>query len=555
MKNLKNYIVFFITLFAVTNLQGQGLETVKAIPANDFLKSIGVNSAISGRGENINSTITCIEYLGARYIRSGVPGGDLRLAHQKRLYDECNVRFSISLPTNGDASGTYPGGIPLVVEGSKEILAKIAPDAIIAFEGCNEPNNWGNFYQGEIGGGSYRGSAGMHSWKPLARYHRDFYKAVREVEAFDDIPVWSATDVGAAWENVGMHFLEIPEGAVGVDPEFPAGTKFADVACVHNYLTNPNSNNQVWNVSGINGNNSLMANFGTTWRDKYQGHTTEQLEKLRRATTETGTTINAPAVTEEYQGRIYTTCYLSQFARGFEYTAMYILRDRIDEGGNQTFGFYAPGYKPRLAAHFLHNMTTVLKDDVSIENPGTLTYGLSSRPVTLHELLFQKNDGTMMLVIWGEKFARGATADNVTVTFGETHKKINVYNPIQYNENDPTIGKRPVATYDDVSSIDLAVFNHPFIIEIDPKTTSINDVEDNGKSVVLVTNPVEDEIYIASPEKIKQLQLVDLTGKLVMQQGNVESGILNVSSLPKGNYILQVEKNNGTTETHKIIKM
>ncbi|MGX9145622.1 hypothetical protein [Mesorhizobium sp. 128a] len=32
--------------------------------------------------------------------------------------------------------------------------------------------------------------------------------------------------------------------------------------------------------------------------------------------------------------------YLAQFKRGYAYTSVYLLRDRTDEGGNQSFGFY-----------------------------------------------------------------------------------------------------------------------------------------------------------------------------------------------------------------------
>ena len=35
--------------------------------------------------------------------------------------------------------------------------------------------------------------------------------------------------------------------------------------------------------------------------------------------------------------------YLAQFKRGWSYTAVYLLRDRTDEAGNQTFGFFQSG--------------------------------------------------------------------------------------------------------------------------------------------------------------------------------------------------------------------
>ena len=65
--------------------------------------------------------------------------------------------------------------------------------------------------------------------------------------------------------------------------------------------------------------------------------------------------------------------YLDQFKRGWSYTAVYLLRDRADEGGNQQFGFYRPDYTPRKAAVYLHNLTTILADHGSLKKPGSST--------------------------------------------------------------------------------------------------------------------------------------------------------------------------------------
>ena len=74
----------------------------------------------------------------------------------------------------------------------------------------------------------------------------------------------------------------------------------------------------------------------------------------------------AGSITEEQQGRLFLNLYLSGFKRGWSYTAVYLLRDRTDETGNQQFGFYRPDYTPRPAATFVHNLTTVLADQSSI---------------------------------------------------------------------------------------------------------------------------------------------------------------------------------------------
>ncbi len=54
--------------------------TFKAVPANRFLNSIGMNTSINSRGENVNTTEEIMRYLGARWIRTSV-GGQCELAY------------------------------------------------------------------------------------------------------------------------------------------------------------------------------------------------------------------------------------------------------------------------------------------------------------------------------------------------------------------------------------------------------------------------------------------------------------------------------------------
>jgi hypothetical protein len=171
-------------------------------------------------------------------------------------------------------------------------------------------------------------------------------------------------------------------------------------------------------------------------------------------TTETGCTIGGP-VTEEIQALNLLTLYLAQFKRGWSHTAVYILRDRTDERGNQTFGFYRRDYTPRKAAACLHNLTAILADAGALPRPGRLDYAIPDRPATVHDLLLQKSDGTFQLVLWGER-VKGE--DRVTVKLGGTPVSMTVY--------DPTVGTKPVSTHDGVRSIPLTLSDHPLILAI-----------------------------------------------------------------------------------------
>ena len=167
-----------------------------------------------------------IKYAGFRWVRGGIEGltdrGPTTLQTYLDLHRQTGVRFSW---------GLVSGGTDL-----KKLIATARPlaeaDALLAFEGNNEPNNWGVTYQGETGGGR------APSWLAVAKLQRDLYKAVKGDPVLKKYPVWSISENGAEADNVGLQFLTIPEGAGTL---LPAGTRFADSANVHNYIYHPGS--------------------------------------------------------------------------------------------------------------------------------------------------------------------------------------------------------------------------------------------------------------------------------------------------------------------------
>ena len=114
-------------------------------------------------------------------------------------------------------------------------------------------------------------------------------------------------------------------------------------------------------------------------------------------TTETGCTISG-SITEEIQARNLLSMYLDPYKRGWSHAAVYLLRDRTDEGSDQSFGFFKPDYTPRKSAVYLHNLTTILADRGSLPKPGRLSS-------------FPEQPGTV--VLWGERLK---DSDDVTVS-------------------------------------------------------------------------------------------------------------------------------------------
>lgn len=413
-----------------------------AVRATDFLNSIGANSSISGRGETLARTIECAKYVGIRWIRAGIEG-DIPIQDFLALHKQAGVRFSWGLGSGGT-------DLAKLLETARQVAAF---GGLLAFEGPNEPNNWGFTYQGQEGGRNL-------TWIPVAKLQSDLYKAVKNDLLLKRYPVWSITEGGAETDNVGLQFLTIPRGA-GL--QMPDGTHYADCANVHNYIYHPNSpgmeDNKTWNASDPTSTckvDGLYGEYGRTWGRHYPGYSEADLLPLPRVTTETGCTIGGP-VTEEIHALNLLSLYLDQFKRGWSYTAIYLLHDRVDEGGNQQFGLYKPDYTPRKAAVYLHNLTTVLADQGALSKPGKLDYTIPGEPETVHDLLLQKSNGTFELVVWNEQI-KGSS--NVTVHLGGTFASVRLY--------DPTLGTSPIQTHRKINALTLTLSDHPVVIEVQP---------------------------------------------------------------------------------------
>jgi len=430
---------------ALATVGGEPTATT-AIPAVDFLNSIGVDTTFPDRGQPLPRTIEMIRYAGFRWVRGGIEGlterGPTSVQTYLDLHRETGVRFSWGLVSGGT-------DIERLLKTARRIAAA---DALLAFEGNNEPNNWGVTYRREEGGGR------ASSWLAVAKLQRDLYAAVKGDPALKKYPVWSISEGGAEVDNVGLQFLTIPAGAGTL---LPASTTFADFANVHNYIYHPSSaglaDNKTWNAADSTSAckvDGLYGNYGVTWARHYRGYSETELLTLPRVTTETGCAIDGP-ITEEIQGLNLLSMYLDQFKRGWSHTAVYILRDRTDEGGNQSFGFFRPDYTPRKAAVYLHNLTTILADRGSPTRHGRLTYTIPEQPATVHEMLLQKSDDTFGLVVWGESL-KGA--DEITVRLGEGYPTLKVY--------DPTIGSKPIQTHHGAHSLKLTLGDHPLVVVI-----------------------------------------------------------------------------------------
>lgn len=423
-------IVVFAVLASALSDVAEAAGVVSA-SADTFLSSLGVNTHID-QGVSGGSYVLPLRYLGIRNIRDG-GRNDL----QTRLVSrETGAR--IDLIVEGDLDKTLASAKELADSG-----------ALMAIEGPNEPNNFPIMYNGRTGGGN-------GSWAPVAELQRDLYRLVKLDPKLQGFPVFSVSEVGAEIDNVGLQFLTIPANA---RTTFPAGTKFADYANVHNYVSSNRkmyADNQAWNAADpvltTGPWDGLFGEYGVTWRGRFPGYSQADLMALTRVTTETGWDSVSDLGGERTQGIILLNTYLAQFKRGWRYTFIYQLRD--GEGGDGSQGLFGRNAVPKLAATYIHNLTSILDDHASNGPRGSLDYSIIDEPTTTHDLLLQKASGAFELVLWNE---RVDGSNKIMLSMARAQGTVRIY--------DVTIGTTPTQTLNNVRSIPLTLSDHPLVVE------------------------------------------------------------------------------------------
>jgi hypothetical protein len=406
-------------------------QGVAAMSSNIFLDSLGVNTHVD-QGYNAESYVAPLRYLGVRNTRDG----GRNIAGDIMLHQRTGIR--VDLLATMEALDT-----------SAKSLA--AAGALLSLEGPNEPNNFPITYNGEKGGGT-------QSWKPVAEFQRDFYAKIKGDPALKLYPVFHVSEGGAETDNVGLQFLIIPAGAKTL---FPDGTRYADYANPHNYVSSTSSryvDNQAWQAADPTLNShwdGLYVEYGKTWRGQFQGYSNAQLQSLPRVTTETGWDSVKNPGGEKVQGAVLVNTYLAQFKRGWRYTFIYELGDNEGGAGNQ--GLFRQDWQPKPAATYIHNLTSILADTAPAVSPGKLNYSIANEPATVHDLLLQKSNRAFELIVWGEQ-VNGS--NNVTVNFGSPRATVKIY--------DLTAGTQPVQILNNVSHVPLNIADHALIVEILP---------------------------------------------------------------------------------------
>ena len=130
------------------------------------------------------------------------------------------------------------------------------------------------------------------------------------------------------------------------------------------------------------------------------------------------------------------------------------------DDGSGNWGLFNADGTARPAATALHNLTTLLADtgaNTASFTPGSLNDTLTGTQSGDNSLLIEKSDGSFWLSLWNESEA-AYTPHTITVNLGEQAASV-----VEY---DPLTGTSAIATWSNVSSVQVSVPDHPVLLEI-----------------------------------------------------------------------------------------
>lgn len=144
----------------------------------------------------------------------------------------------------------------------------------------------------------------------------------------------------------------------------------------------------------------------------------------------------------------------------------------------------------------------------------------------------------------GDKIMAAGTDEDIFMSEDDGHN----YNVVFNGTGDDQMYE--IGFFDDNSG--LIVGSGGRVLKFTDLYMATNEIRNNQPMVY--PNPAKDVIYISTDKKIDQLQLFDMSGKLVLTQTNMNAGNkLDISKLSKGIYILKINSG-GLIHTQKISK-
>lgn len=360
--------------------------TLGVLRAADVWAKIGVNTHVEytdGRYGTVSNVTDALTYLGITRVRNG----SLKTGNQGQANYPALATAGISMTLVMPPTVAIDDSLTLV-----DGLLATNPGCVEAIEGPNEINN----FPGGINAFTYNGKTGEAAGQD---FMSDLMTAVAADENLSGIPVYDCTGSTATNEcdYTNMH----PYPALGKPP-----------------------------LSTLQAQIATHGQTGKTFVITETGYYTDPTK--------------ANGVDEAQQARQVVNAILDAIRLGFHKVFIYEL---LDAYSNPSYPYglvnYDGTYKP--AADAIRNLGLILADaggTATTFTPTSLSYTLSGAPATAKDMVFQKSDGTHILIVWAEPLnwnsSTGAyvapSASTVTVNFGSSFTSLDRYDPLQSDE-------------------------------------------------------------------------------------------------------------------------
>jgi serralysin len=186
------------------------------------------------------------------------------------------------------------------------------------------------------------------------------------------------------------------------------------------------------------------------------------------------------------------------------------------------WGLFNADGTPRPAATALHNLSTLLTDtnaNATSFKPGSLSYTLSGTQTGDNSVLIEKSNGQFWLSLWNETEAANAP-HTITVNLGILAATV--------IEFDPLTGTSSIASWSNVSTLQVSVPDHPVLLEIVPG--SGGSVTPSPPPTTIPSGPT---FTVPSKEAATAGSTIAVTGVSVIDgfaTGNPGTMTLNVSA-------------------------
>ncbi len=390
-----------------------------------FVQSLGINTHLSypqtpyyGQPQNV---ISALQYLGINTIRDQPAGytTDPTTAASQNTLAAAGVQFDSLLLGNGPVDITDTIASTVTFE-------QTYPGSIAAIEGPNEINAWPITYE-DI----------TNTYAAGVQVTQDLWAAVQSTQSLQAVPVYALT---------------LSDGITGVI----AGEKqLGDLAP---YVTYGNAHvyaccsNNVWDED--------MPHWLPIFEQDTPG--------MPMVITETGYPTVPSNVDELSAAKYNLNTFCENELNGIVRTYLYELVDEnssaTDTNSEDYYGEFHNDWTPKVGATAIHNLTTILQGAGSGTASSGLNYTVSGLPATGHTFLLGSSTA-FDIAVWIDATVYDPTsatdvvapAYSVTVNLGAAFANVTVY--------DPMIGTTPIATYSNVSTLNISVTDHPLIVQ------------------------------------------------------------------------------------------